>query len=290
MSRLENIKSDNKVDFDFVANEDYTFPDRNIPNVLGFRGTETPFGIHIGNEEFAKCRIVVADYPYDLISGINLIFVYTDLIEYQNTGDVKAPILRVIDSGKCVENGEPSSSQGLERSFFDLQFKKLLVQNIQTISIQLRCETGYLVSFNGTGQVVLTLKCKNIFITRDYYAKQVYLPHFSSYNRQRGSGIGALAAGIGRVAVPFAKKFLLPAAKNIGKELLTQSVSEILAVIAKRKSPPKAAKKVLSKTIKKQIGGRGKQSRGSKKRKTINNSKRRQRSRSDLFSKVKNVA
>ena len=75
----------NKIDFDFIANEGYTFPDRNIPNILGFRGTETPFGIHIGNEEFAKRRTVVADYPYDLISGINLIFVYTDLIEYQNT-------------------------------------------------------------------------------------------------------------------------------------------------------------------------------------------------------------
>ena len=42
----------------------------------------------------------------------------------------------------------------------------------------------------------------------DYYSKQVYLPHFASYNRQRGSGIGALAAGIGRVALPFAKNFI----------------------------------------------------------------------------------
>ena len=48
----------------------------------------------------------------------------------------------------------------------------------------------------------------------DYYSKQVYLPHFASYKRQRGSGIGALAAGIGRVALPFAKKFILPAAKK----------------------------------------------------------------------------
>ena len=48
----------------------------------------------------------------------------------------------------------------------------------------------------------------------DYYSKQVYLPHFASYNRQRGSGIGALAAGIGRVALPFAKNFILPAAKK----------------------------------------------------------------------------
>ena len=51
----------------------------------------------------------------------------------------------------------------------------------------------------------------------DYYSKQVYLPHFASYNRQRGSGIGALAAGIGRVALPFAKNFILPAAKKMAK-------------------------------------------------------------------------
>ena len=48
----------------------------------------------------------------------------------------------------------------------------------------------------------------------DYYSKQVYLPHFASYNRQRGSRIGALAAGIGRVALPFAKNFISPAAKK----------------------------------------------------------------------------
>ena len=66
----------------------------------------------------------------------------------------------------------------------------------------------------------------------DYYSKQVYLPHFASYNRQRG---GALAAGIGRVALPFAKNFVLPAAKKIGKKLLVQSVPEVFDVIAKRK-------------------------------------------------------
>jgi len=122
----------------------------------------------------------------------------------------------------------------------------------------------------------------------DYYSKQVYLPHFTSYNRQRGSGIGALAAGIGRVALPFAKNYILPAAKKIGKELLVQSVPEVFDVIAKRKSPRAAAKTAVKKTIKKQIGGKGRQS--SKKRKTITKSKRKQRSRSDFFSKVKNVA
>ena len=54
-----------------------------------------------------------------------------------------------------------------------------------------------------------------------YYANQALsLPHFSGHYRQRGSGFGALAAGIGRVALPLARHFILPTAKRIGKELL----------------------------------------------------------------------
>ena len=51
-----------------------------------------------------------------------------------------------------------------------------------------------------------------------YYAQQAQLPHFSGPARQRGSGFGSLASGVGRVPLPFAKKFLLPAVKSIGKE------------------------------------------------------------------------
>ena len=72
----------------------------------------------------------------------------------------------------------------------------------------------------------------------DFYAKQVFLPHFASYNIQLDSGIGALAAGIGRVALPFAKEYLLLAAKNIAKELLTQSVPEIFGCFCKKKITP----------------------------------------------------
>ena len=153
--------TENGLEIKFDAYAGYTFHNRNIPNLLGFKGKETAFGIHIGNEDILNSRWVVNDFPVDLISGISLILVYTDLIEYQNTGDVKAPVLRIIDSGKRVESGKVVTTQNLEtRSFFDLQYKKLLVQNIQTISIQLRTETGILVPFCGKGQVVLTLKFK----------------------------------------------------------------------------------------------------------------------------------
>ena len=68
----------------------------------------------------------------------------------------------------------------------------------------------------------------------NYYKKQAMSPYFSSYQRQRGSGIGALVAGIGRVALPFARQVLVPAAKRAGRELLKQGIDEIIPVLTKK--------------------------------------------------------
>ena len=88
-----------------------------------------------------------------------------------------------------------------------------------------------------------------------YYANQATsLPHFSGHYRQRGSGFGALAAGIGRVALPLARRFILPTAKRIGKELLKQSVPEILDVVGSKKSPKQAFKNTIAKTVKNRLG------------------------------------
>ena len=80
-----------------------------------------------------------------------------------------------------------------------------------------------------------------------YYANQTMsLPHFSGHYRQRGSGFGALAAGIGLVALPLARRFFLPTAKRIGKELLKQNFPEILDVLGSKKSPKQAFKNTIS--------------------------------------------
>ena len=51
-----------------------------------------------------------------------------------------------------------------------------------------------------------------------YYANQASSSHhFSGCNRQRICGFGALASGIGPVALQLARRFVLPAAKRIGK-------------------------------------------------------------------------
>ena len=88
-----------------------------------------------------------------------------------------------------------------------------------------------------------------------YYANQATsLTHFSGHYRQRGSGFCALSAGNGRGALPLARRFFLPTAKRIGKELLRQSVPELLDVVSNKKSPKQALKNTIRNTVKKQTG------------------------------------
>ena len=145
-----------------------------------------------------------------------------------------------------------------------------------------------------------------------YYSHQASqsMPHFSGHYRQRGSGFGALAAGIGRVALPLARKFLWPAAKKIGRDLLVQGALELVEVATKRKSAKQALKSTVAKTARKQIGG-SLQSRIASIRKIIRRKRRQytrpnqkrkistrrissrkplpKRSRLDFFSRVKNA-
>ena len=90
-----------------------------------------------------------------------------------------------------------------------------------------------------------------------YYSHQAIMPHFTGHARQRCGGFGSLVLGVGRVALPFAKKILLPAVQSIGKELFVQSLPEVLEGTTKKKSFKRAAKAALKKTVKKQIGGVG---------------------------------
>ena len=134
-----------------------------------------------------------------------------------------------------------------------------------------------------------------------YYAKQASLPHFSGHYRKRGSGFGALAAGIGRVAMPFARRVIPPAAKKLGRELLMSAAPELIDVAMKKKSPKQALKNTVTKTARKQLGSgirrrktpmnglRRSRSVGARKRKTTNRRKTRPvRSRADFFSNIKN--
>ena len=155
----------------FGKNEGITFPDNKIPSILGFSGIHDGSGYHIGYKMLETVenltmaddeeKTFAGDYPFDLSAGKQLIFIYVNIIEYQYVGDTKAPLIRVIDSKHRLKNGSPCEIEPTHRIVFsNLEYKKLLSKNFQSIEIQLRTETQQLVPFAGTGKVILTLNFK----------------------------------------------------------------------------------------------------------------------------------
>ena len=93
-------------------------------------------------------------------------------------------------------------------------------------------------------------------------SRQVEIAYYRAVGRQRGRGFGALAQVIGRTAIPFLRKYVVPAAKRIGADMLEFAVPEIAEVVSGRKNFKTAAKSVGKKTLKKQLGeGEGEGSR-----------------------------
>ena len=90
--------------------------------------------------------------------------------------------------------------------------------------------------------------------------RQVEIPFFRGVGQQRGRGFGASAQDIGRTAIPFLRKYIVPAAKRVGADLLEFAVPEIAEVISGRKNFKKTAKSVGRQTVRKQL------SRGSRNR------------------------
>ena len=67
-------------------------------------------------------------------------------------------------------------------------------------------------------------------------SRQVEIPYYRAIGRQRGRSFGAVAQVIGRTANPFLRKYVVPAAKRIGADILEFAATEIGEVISGRKS------------------------------------------------------
>ena len=112
------------------------------------------------------------------------------------------------------------------------------------------------------------------------------LPYFRGYSRQRGRGFGSLAQTIGRTAIPFLRRYVVPAAKRVGADLIELAAPEIGNVLAGRKKFKSAATDVGKNTLRKQLGG-GKPRKRRIIRKRSPKVSRRRRTRRDIFTKLK---
>ena len=89
-------------------------------------------------------------------------------------------------------------------------------------------------------------------------SRQVEIRYYRAVGRQRGRGFGDLAQVIGRTAIPFLRKYIVPAAKRVGADLLEFAAPEIREVISGRKSFKLAAKSVGKQTLEKNwVKGKG---------------------------------
>mgnify|MGYP000411855572 FL=1 len=92
----------------------------------------------------------------------------------------------------------------------------------------------------------------------------MHQPVFSGPLRQHGAGFGALAAGVGRVAIPLitryvvpaAKRYVVPAVKKFGRDFVEAAAPELGALFSKdKKSRRQTLKKIIKTTARKQMGG-----------------------------------
>ena len=91
-------------------------------------------------------------------------------------------------------------------------------------------------------------------------SREVEIPFFRGVGRQRGAFV-AFAQVIGRTAIPFLRKYIVPAAKRVGADFLEFAVPENAEVVSGRKNFKTAAKSVGRQTLRKQLNS------GSRKRK-----------------------
>ena len=115
-------------------------------------------------------------------------------------------------------------------------------------------------------------------------SRQAEIPYYRAFGRQRGRGFGAIAQVIGRTAIPFLRKYVVPAAKRVGADLLEFAVPEIAEVVSGRKNFKTAAKSVGKQTLRKQLG----EGSCSKQRKIIptKSTKQSSGSRRDIFTNI----
>ena len=120
--------------------------DHELAAVLGFKA-----GTFYLTDQFAP-------FAVDL-QRIHAMFIYTDIIEHQFVGDALAPVLRTVPFyATLARTGEQTlkTTQVVKR-FNNLEFKRVTQSTISTILLELRDESGALVSFCDVGRVCVTL-------------------------------------------------------------------------------------------------------------------------------------
>ena len=128
----------------FGPNEGLSFEDEEVPSILGFNGIRDISNhdfIHIGYKSEKASNSLnrhVGEFPVDITCGSQLIFVCIDIIEHQNVGDVRAPVIKIIESERRLRNGSINTVTPIHhKSYTNLHYKPIFSNNIQNIQVEL---------------------------------------------------------------------------------------------------------------------------------------------------------
>jgi hypothetical protein len=96
----------------------------------------------------------VSDTPFDMNAGLRLMYIYSDLVSYSTVGDIKSPLLRVVNASST--RGETSRITFSKPYFIPVSRKE-----IDTIEVNINNERGLPFPFE-YGKSVVTLHFRRI--------------------------------------------------------------------------------------------------------------------------------
>lgn len=137
--------NNNKVEVGIVKGLQVTFTE-GLCRLLGFRKRSMPIGVDGGSEY----SIVESDKTADINDGLEVFYIYCDILEYIPVGHTEAPLLRIVDSGS--ENLGSLVRRHYETPIYIPIQKK----NFDSIEIDIRTDRGKPVPFE-RGKVIVTL-------------------------------------------------------------------------------------------------------------------------------------
>ena len=97
---------------------------------------------------------IKGDRPCNLQTGIHALYIYCDLLQFTHVGDVKAPLLRVVDSGEEIG--------GVVTRYYERpRYVPLQKKSFDSIQIVIRDDLGEKIQFE-SGKVLLTLHFRRV--------------------------------------------------------------------------------------------------------------------------------
>ena len=87
-----------------------------------------------------------------------------------------------------------------------------------------------------------------------FASRQIEIPFFGGIRQQPARGSGTLARGMGRIAISFLCKHIVPAANRVGADLLEIAALEIAEIVSGRKNFKTAGKSLGRQTLRKRLG------------------------------------